>query len=460
MPLKTQLYKATFASNVSGIKKVTVFSIVYVLLGDVWGSDLINAYRDALTYDAQYTAARSTRDAGLEKLPQARAGLLPTLTANVNTMYNKQESLMRLNGAEPIHANYNSNGWNVQLSQPLFRWQNWVSYSQAELAVTASELELRNAQQDLILRVSQAYFEMLLAEESIATANAQIIAIQEQLTAAKKNFEMGAATITDTHEAQARFDLATAQKLAAESDLLVKQAALRTLTGKPIVAVRKLRQKVVMTAPQPAEIGAWADQASSNNLKVLMQQSNAEIAGREIEKQKAGHLPTIDLVATRGTAATGTSIAYGIPRPGTDVDTTTVGVQLTMPIFTGGSVNSKAREAVALKEKALAELDQARRGAALDARQAYLGVSSGLAQVKAYEAALTSSQSSVESNKLAFKHGVRINIDVLNAQSQLYETRQKWIKAQVDTLLAQLRLKSAVGDLSDSDLLVINGMLE
>ena len=192
----------------------------------------------------------------------------------------------------------------------------------------------------------------------------------------------------------------------------------------------------------------------------MLKQSNSDIAEREIEKQKAGHLPTIDIVATRGNAATGTSIAYGIPRPGTDVDTTTVGLQLTMPIFTGGSVNSKAREAAALKDKAQAELDQARRAAALDARQAYLGVSSGLSQIKAYEAAMTSSQSSVDSNKLAFKYGVRINIDVLNAQSQLYETRQKLVKARIDTLVSQLKLKSAVGDLTEDDLRLINGMLE
>jgi outer membrane protein len=311
-----------------------------------------------------------------------------------------------------------------------------------------------------MLRVSQAYFDMLLAEESIATTDAQIAAIEEQLASAKKNFEMGAATITDTHEAQARFDLATAQKLAAESDLLVKREALRTLTGADTAAVKRLRQSSTVIAPQPNDAGVWADRASTNNLQVLLRQSSADIADREIEKQKSGHLPTVDLVATHGNSGIGTSIAYGIYRPGTDVDTTTVGVQLTMPIFAGGLVNSRAREAVALKDKALADLDQARRAAALNARQAYLGVSSGLAQIRAYEAAMTSSQSSVDSNKLAFKYGVRINIDVLNAQSQLYETRQKLIKARIDTLLSQLKLKSAVGDLSEDDLVAINGMLE
>src|SRR5690606_11707500 len=254
--------------------------------------------------------------------------------------------------------------------------------------------------------------------------------------------------ITDTHEAQARFDLANAQKLAAESELLVKRETLRTLTGKQAGAVKRLRQRSSLSSPQPDDAAQWAERAFVNNLQVLLRQRSVEIADREIEKQKAAHLPTVDLVATHGTAAIGNSIAYGTLRPGTDMDTTSVGVQLSMPIFAGGLITSRTREAIALKDKALAELDQARRKAGLEARQSYLGVSSGLAQIRAYEAAMTSSQSSVDSNKLAFKYGVRINIDVLNAQSQLYETRQKLVKARIETLLAQLKLKSAVGDLA------------
>jgi outer membrane protein len=459
MTLKTkQYYPDVLTKHFLG--RYFVCLNVFFISGLATSADLLSSYRDALAYDAQYTAARANREAGIEKLPQARAGLLPSLQVSTNTQINNQDSLLRLDNAQPMKARYNTNGWTVQLSQPLFRWQNWVSYTQAELAVTASDLEFQNAQQDLILRVSQAYFDVLFAEETVATAEAQIAGTREQLAAAKKNFELGVATITDTHEAQARLDLAVAQLLAAQSDLLVKQQTLQTLTGKNTAAVKRLRKHLTMTAPLPADSNQWADMATQNNLQVLVQQSNAEIAGREVEKQGAGHLPTVDIVATRGTAATGNSIAYGIPRPGSDVETTTVGVQLTMPIFTGGSVNSKQREAVALKDKALAQLDHARRLAALNARQAYLGVSSGLAQIRAYETALTSSQSSVESNKLGYQVGVRINIDVLNAQSQLYETRQKLAKAHIDTLLSQLKLKSAAGNLGEDDVRAINGFLE
>lgn len=459
MLLETFTYKKLCCGHGFNVQRIVVlFGLMFCQ--PALSTDLLSAYQDALAYDAQYTAARANRAAGIEKLPQARAGLLPTLQATANSQVNEQDSLQRLNNARPLNARYNSNGWNVQLSQPLFRWQNWVSYTQAELASAASELELQNAQQELMLRVSQAYFEVLLAEETVATTDAQISATQEQLAVAKKSFELGAATITDTHEAQARLDLATAQSLAAQSELLVKQQTLQTLTGKSSTAVKRLRKALALNRPQPDDASQWADIAATNNLLVMVRQSSAEIAGREVEKQRAGHYPAVDIVASRGNSAIGNSIAYGIPRSGSDVDTTTVGVQLTMPIFAGGSVNSKQREAVALKEKALAELEHARRTATLGARQAYLGVSSGLAQIRAYEAALTSSQSSVDSNKLGYQVGVRINIDVLNAQSQLYETRQKLAKARIETLLSQLKLKSAAGNLGEDDLRAINGMLE
>lgn len=460
MTLKTQTYQ-NFISRSWRFFEYALLCIGFFASSNIAAaSDLLTAYRDALAYDAQYNAARASREAGMERLPQARAGLLPTLGINANSSMNDQEYQLRLNSAPLQTARYNTNGWNVQLSQPLFRWQNWVTYTQAELATAAAEIELQNAQQELMLRVAQAYFDVLLAEETVATTDAQIVSTKEQLASAKKNFELGTATITDTHEAQARLDLATAQSLAAQSDLIVKQQALQTLTGKSGAAVKHLRRQLTISAPQPSDVTRWAEFAASDNLQVLLKQNNAEIAEREIEKQRAGHYPTIDLVASHGTTAMGTSIAYGVPRFGSDVEVTTVGVQMTLPIFSGGSVSSKQREAVAMKEKAQSELEHARRAAALNARQAYLGVSSGLAQMRAYEAALLSSQSSVDSNKLGYQVGVRINIDVLNAQSQFYETRQKLAKARIDTLLSQLKLKSAAGNLNEDDLRAINGMLE
>ncbi|GAB1391907.1 TolC family outer membrane protein [Rhodocyclaceae bacterium] len=419
-------------------------------------ADLLQVYRDAQGFDAQYAAARASRDAGLEKLPQGRAGLLPTVGLTANRTQNDLESTARATGLK-TDVDYRSNNWTLSLTQPLFRWQNWAGYKQGELAAASAEAQFVQASQDLVVRVTQAYFDVLLAQETLATAQAQKTATAEQLESAKRNFEVGTATITDTHEAQARYDLNVAQEITAENDLAVKRQVLRTLTGKESDVLKGLKNKVQIGRPQPDDIGQWVASAESGNIGVQLAQSGFDIAGREVEKQRAGHYPTLDLVATHGKAGTGFSTAGG---SGSDSKTSTIGLQLAMPIFSGGATMSRDREAVALQEKARADLDNARRQAALAARQAYLGVSAGLAQVRALEAGVASSQLAVESNKLGYEVGVRINIDVLNAQSQLFDTRQKLAKARLDTLLAQLRLKSAAGNLSEDDLAAINALLE
>ena len=421
------------------------------------GADLLGVYRDAVAYDAQFAAARATLAAGREKLPQGRSGLLPTIGLSASSIWNEVDSTRRVNGATAVNTQYNSNGWTVQLTQPLFRWQNWVSYTQSELAVAQAEAQFVAARQDLIVRVAQAYFDILLAQDTLATAKAQKLAITEQLESAKRNFEVGTTTITDTHEAQARFDLTSAQEIAADNDLAVKRQALRSLIGKEPEGLKNLRNGVQLAGPQPADIGKWVELAESGSATVQIYQALQEIAQREVEKQRAGHYPTLDLVATRGRSSATNSTTLGV---GSDSNSSTIGVQLAIPLFAGGATVSEDREAVALKEKAAADLDNARRTAALNARQAYLGVSSGLAQVKAYEAAITSSQSAVDSNKLGYEVGVRINIDVLNAQSQLFDTRQKLAKARLDTLGALLKLKAAAGTLGEEDVAAINALLD
>jgi len=432
--------------------------VALAFAGAVQAADLLQVYRDAQGFDAQYAAARAARDAGLEKLPQGRAGLLPNIGLGANTTWNDLESKARTSGATARTAEYNSNGWNISLSQPLFRWQNWVGYKQGELAALNAEAQFVLAGQDLMLRSAQAYFDVLLAQETLATAQAKKIAIAEQLESAKRNFEVGTATITDTHEAQAAYDLAFATEIAAENDLAVKRQVLRTLTGTEPDALKRLRSAIQIGRPQPDDIGQWVTSAETGNLGVQLAQTALEIADREVEKQRAGHYPTLDLVATHGKSAAGGAITPGAS--GSDSKSSTIGLQLAMPIFSGGLTSSRDREAVALKEKARADLDNARRQATLAARQSYLGVSAGLAQVKALEAGLASSKLAVESNKVGYEVGVRINIDVLNAQSQLFDTAQKLAKARLDTLIAQLRLKLAVGNLTVEDLAAINALLE
>ncbi|HTY03082.1 MAG TPA: TolC family outer membrane protein [Rhodocyclaceae bacterium] len=421
-------------------------------------ADLLSVYRDAADYDAQFASARASLEAGREKLPQGRSGLLPNVGVGANTTWNRFDNTLRSTPPLTQADHYNTNGWTATLTQPLFRWQNWASYKQGEWAVALAQAQFDAARQDLMVRAAQGYFDVLLAQETLATTIAQKEAITQQLESAKRNFEVGTATITDTHEAQARYDLAVATEIAARNDLTVKRQALQMLIGKEPETLKRLKTGAQIGRPQPDDMLKWAEMAEASSLAVAQAQAAFEIADQEVSKQRGGHLPTVDLVATYGRSSAGFNISAG----GVGVDTrgSTVGVQLAVPIFAGGALMSRDREAVALRDKARSDLDNARRQASLGARQAYLGVTSGFSQVTAYQAAVASSQSALDSNRVGYEVGVRINIDVLNAQSQLYDTQQKLAKARFDTLVAQLRLKQAAGNLSEEDLSAVNALLE
>jgi len=418
-------------------------------------TDLLQIYQDALANDPQYASARSSLTAGQEKSVQGRAGLLPTIGLNGSDTRSRVESQPDIANADRNFTTL-TNTWSLALSQPLFRWANWQQYEQGKLSVVISEAQFAQAKQDLIVRVGQAYFDVLAAQDTLATLQAQKVAISEQLASAKRNFEVGTSTITDTHEAQARYDLATAQEFAAQSDLQVKRSALQQIIGKEAGELATLKAGVKLNSPQPAAVNEWVSSAEKQNFNVVASEVAVEVAKREIERNRAGHYPTLDLVASTGRTATGgaSSTGTGVVKP------TTIGVQWSIPLFAGFAVDSKVKEAVALQEKARNDLETNRRSAAQGARQAYTGVTSGLAQVKAYEAAEISSQSALDSNKLGYQVGVRINIDVLNAQQQLYTTRQNLAKARYDTIMNGLRLKSAAGTLKEEDLSEVNTLLQ
>lgn len=437
------------------MKKLAWLLVSPLLAGPLFAADLMQVYREAQDNDPTFAAARSTLDAGREKMPQARAGLLPSLTMSGNTVWNENEVALH-GGATLAKPHYNSNTYQLTLSQPLFRWQNWVSYDQSKLLVAQAEVNFTQARQDLILRVAQAYFDAIYAGENLKAVEANKLAIGQQLESAKKNFEVGTATITDTHEAQARYDLAQAQEIAAQSDLEVKQRTLQSIIGKEPGPLAPTRKDAQLAQPQPNDMNQWVAAAEKESLTVQVQQANADIAAREVDKQRAGHYPTLDLVANVGTSKSYGSTTFGL----LDTDYQNVGLQINIPLFLGGQVVSRQREAAANRGAALSALEAARRGAALSARQYYLGVSNGLAQVRALKAALISSQSALESNKLGYEVGVRINIDVLNAENQVYVTRRDLAKATLDTLMAQLRLKAAVGSLGDDDIGEINALLD
>ena len=415
-----------------------------------FAADLMQVYRDALANDQQYAAARATAEAGREKLPQGVAGLLPTVSATANSTWND-------NTYTNVNRKFNSNGYNVSLSQPLFRWQNYVQYGQSKLQVVQAEANFAQARQDLILRVAQAYFDVLNAQENLRSVQANKTAIAQQLEQARKNFEVGTATITDSHEAQSRYDLASAQEIAANSDLDVKRFALHVVVGKNPGELNRLKPQAALTPPQPASMDKWVDAAEKDSFVVQAQQAATEVASKEVERNRAGHYPTLDVVANSGNSVAGASQLGAIR---SDTESRNIGLQLNIPIFQGGAVNSKTREAAANYSAALALLENARRTAALGARQSYLGVVNGLAQVRALEAALVSSTSALDSNKLGYEVGVRINIDVLNAEQQVYSTKRDLAKARFDTLLAQLKLKAAVGSLGEDDLQQVSALFE
>ena len=330
--------------------------------------DLLQTYRDALANDSQFAAARAQLDAGRERIPQGRAGLLPTIGLTANTNWNDVE-LKRPTSAA---SQFNSNGYSLQLSQPLFRWQNLVAYDQSKLQVAQSEAVYSQARQDLILRVSQAYFDVLLAQDTLTVAQAQKKAIAEQLEQAKRNFEVGTSTIVDTHEAQSRYDLTVAQEIAAQSDLDIKRQALRQVIGKEPEALKALKPTVQISRPQPDDVQQWMSAAEQSSYAVQAQQAGLEIATREIERQRAGHYPTVDLVASRNQSK-GLS-SGGISLGTTESNSNVIGLQLAVPLYQGGLVVSREREAAALKQKAVSDLESARRSAALSASQSYLGV--------------------------------------------------------------------------------------
>lgn len=434
-------------------KRIAIAVWLVCSAGAASAANLLGVYQDARSNDARFASATLQRLAGQEKLPQGRAGLLPTLNLTASSTYN------RLDASLPTDRQYgyNANTLALQLTQPLFRAQNWIAYEQSKLAVELTEVQYGAAQMDLILRVTQAYFDLLNAQDQLNTVTQLRTAANEQLQLSKKSFEVGTVTVTDVNDAQSRYDIAAAQEIAAQNDVNVRREALRVLTGKEPPVLAGLRPGVSLSLPQPAEVSEWARAAESGNADVMAQQISLEIASREVQRSRAGHLPTVDLVASSGRShAFGSASSLTESRAGN----WQVGVQLTMPLFQGGATQSKLREAVALEDKARSDLENLRRTAAQSARQTFLGVTSGVAQVKGYEAAVKSSSSALESNKLGYQVGVKINKDVLDAQTQLATTRQQLAKARYDTIMAQVKLKQAVGTLSVQDLEEINALLE
>ncbi len=417
------------------------------------GSNLSELVARARGYDAQWQAQQADAQAAASRADQARSGLLPSvgLQAGANTTHVDVSVLPR---------SIRSPQQNVQLNaqQPLYRPANKIAYEQGQRGVEVARAQLDGGEQSLLVRVAQAYFDVLGAQDSLAVVKAQKAAISQQLEFAKRNFEVGTATITDSREAQARFDLASAQEIAAENELRVKRLALDQIVGAVGTVPRPLAQPLQLPALQPADAQAWVDTALQSQPQLRQARLALDIARLETKKAEAGHKPTVDLQA--GYVVNRYPNGSITPQIGTSYRTNaaSVGVVMNMPLFAGFAVQNRIKETLALEDKARAQLDDAQRTVEQSTRTAFFGVQSGQAQVKALEAALASSQSALDANKLGYEVGVRINIDVLNAQSQLYQTQRDLALARYQVLLGQLKLRQAAGTLSDEDLRAIDAL--
>jgi outer membrane protein len=419
--------------------------------------DLIQIYRDALASDPVLASARATWGATQELVPQARAGLLPAVNLAANASEQDFNEKLRSDPTITFRERFPSYGYTVSASQPLYRPQNSISLNQARQQLGQGDYILASSQQDLIIRVIQAYLDVLLARFNIELTESQKAAVSENLAQAKRNFEVGTATITDTNDAQAKYDQIVAQEISAQNDLDNKLAALRAIIGRVPGDLKRFTGKFQPQLPVPNTLEPWVQKAISENYQVRIAQANLDIATLEVDRQQAGHYPTVDLVASfnqgyaGGAASTSVSSAFA-----SDSRLALIGLQLNVPIYQGGAISSRVRQVIANQEKARQDLETARRNAQLLAQTSFSGVTSGVAQVKAFEQALASAQVSYDSNKLGLEVGVRTNLDVLNQQQQVFQTRFNLAQSYYNFVINDLKLKQAVGTLSDVDVEQVN----
>jgi outer membrane protein len=409
---------------------------------------LLELFQAARDHDANYLSAVANAKATNSKGNQAWAGMLPQVTYSAD----KFETDDNITTTTPTR---DSDSQTLTIKQPLFQMGSFLGVAQGSHTRDIAERQLQAAEHELVLRITEAYFNVLSASDSLGVVQTQKQAVSEQLAAAKRNFEVGTSTVTDSREAQARFDLVVAQEIAAQNDVRVKRLALDQLVGLNDAQPRPLKVPVALPNLETTDLETWLAQAKTNNVQLQQAWSAQRIASLESQKAMSNHLPTLDLVAQqkKNYGYSSTLGGYG------KTDNTSIGFQLNLPLFAGFAHHNRIRETLHLQDKAQADLDNAERNVIQATRSAFYGVQAGLSQVKALEAAEASSQVSLDANKLGYQVGVRINIDVLNAQTQLYQTKRDLSQARYNVLLGQLRLKQASGTLTGQDLQAINDLL-
>ena len=406
--------------------------------------DLRQIYQAALAQDATIRASRAAADAGRERLPQARAGLMPSVSASVGRNNNNLDTTTPNILGIPTTTNdqYFSDNKTLQLRQPLVNMQRWLQFEQAKFVVDEVEATLDRDLQNLVVRVSGSYFEALMTDEQLELVLAQKSTYTAMLDAAKKGLAAGSGTRTDIDDAQARLDMAVAQELEARQNQDLTRRQLQMLVNAPVGAVAKLNVSALkLEGPQPANLETWTTKAEQNSPEIKALQARLEAARKEVRKAQAGHLPTLDAVAQWSNSG-----SENTTRINSRFENKTLGLQLNVPIFSGGYVNSTIRQAVAEQTRAEESLEALRRDLGVRVHKEYRGVSEGVMRVRALEQAARSADQMLKSTQMSMKAGSRTQLDVLNAQQQYTMALRDLAQARYIYLLSKIKLASLAGD--------------
>lgn len=439
-------------------------------------NDLAEVYQRALQNDPQIREAEANRLAAMEAKPQARSLLLPQIEANAGYQDRDAEGssvFVTTVGGELLpltrntEADTKTDTWDVTLRQSLFRWQNWAGLKRADRTVAQAEVDYQAAHQQLILRTSEAYFNVLAAKDTLTAAEAAHEAFRRQLEQAEKRFEVGLIAITDVQEAKAAFDSATAALILAKRSLANQQEALRELTGDVFDTLNRPSEKVQPVPPDPANEEDWVKLAMDQNLELVSARIGAEITREDISIEQGGHYPTLDLVLTRSNRdATGT-LALIDPITGrtfgpndSTSDDTVISLQFNLPIYSGGATSSRVRQAEYRHRASRERLERVARETERSTRDAYLGVMSEMARVQSLRQAVASSRVALEATEAGYEVGTRTQVDVLDARRRLFEAETNYARSRYDYLINVLRLQRAAGTLEPDRVARINAQLD
>jgi outer membrane protein len=434
--------------------------------------DLVGVYEDALRSDPQIRQADANRLASREARPQAWAALLPQISGDLSRTQDRQDgSQGNTNivtgapapGSQPFGLISTSKSWSLSLRENLFSWSNWMAVKQADIQVVQAEATYQAAQQNLILRVAQAYFNVLSALDGLEANQASLEAISRQLDQADKRFEVGLIAITDVQEAKAARDTAAAAVIAAKRTLATAGVQLSEITGQQYDALNKPGEDMPLNTPQPASEDEWVTVSLDQNVSLLSSRLAADIARENVKIAFGGHLPTLDVIA--GKSRTMTDTTESLPSLGppftrnTAVNDRQYTLQLTVPLFSGGFTQSRVRQSQYLWIAAKEQVVQTSRATERQARDAYLGVISGIARVRALRQALESSQTALKATEAGYEVGTRTAVDVLNSRRILVQAQTDYAVSRYDYIVSVIQLRLAAGNLSRSDVTEVNKWL-